>query len=427
MTMSYREEFRRGWRGLSAASIGLISGYTINLYVANVFAPHLIAEFGWEKSHFAFIGTLSLFGMAIIPIVGRLTDLFGVRVMVAIGVTVTPIMYLALASMNGDFSWFIVLSLLQLMTGAVTSSLVYSRLIAQSFVRSRGKALAIAASAAPAAGAIIIGPLSGLIDDFGWRAGYIAMAAATGLGGAITFLLLPRTEKARPAATAVPSRKWDVYREIVKEPAFRYIAGGMLLCNLTVMVQATQLQILLLDRGLSPGVATQMLSLYAIGVVVGRLSCGLALDRFPTPIVSAITMGAPCIGLALLGFGFASPGVAAFAVLTIGLAMGAELDVLAFIIMRYFKVEIYSTVYGIIQPCIGISQALGSAILGVTLVMTGNFSLFLGLSAVLTLIGSVLFLNLRGCEPDRVAMRAGDLEHRGAGPSRGSQPDVSGS
>lgn len=394
--MNKLAELRSSWRFLAAAFVGLASGYTLNLYLANTFAPYLLHEFGWSKSQFALLGETVLVAIVTLPVVGRLTDAFGARRMVAVGASLTPLLFVALSRMNGSFSCFFLLNVLQTIVGTMTTSLVYSRLIAQNFHRMRGLALAVAACAAPAIGALVTRPLVAFIDLHGWRAGYLLVAAATAVGGAIAFALIPppRVTASAPIGPAAASRTWGDYREIFGSSAFRSIAAGMLLCNFTLMVQSSQLKLVLLDRGLASQTASSMLSVYALGIVIGRIACGLALDRFATHVVAALSLGLPCIGLFILASGLHGIPWVALAVMTVGLSMGAELDVVAYLAARYFRRDIYSTVYGLIVPMVSLSGAAGSLLLSLTIRSTGAFNLFLYLAAAATLLGSSFFLLL---------------------------------
>lgn len=394
--MSYLREIQINWRSLTAASLGLASGYTLNLYVSNIFAPHLLAEFGWSRSQFALIGMSVLLGVVTLPIVGRFTDVIGVRRMAMGGIILTPIIYVAYSMIGPSFPIFLMLNLFHVAAGAVTTSLVYSRLIAESFDRARGLALALAACAAPAAGAIIAPFLSDFIQTNGWRAGYLALAAGTAIAGALTLVFMPGKPAKAGEETPVNSGPSGAagYRDIFANPAFQKIAAGMFLCNLTMMVQTSQLGLILSDRDASAATAATMLSVYAGGIVIGRLICGLALDRYPTHIVAAISLGLPCAGLLILASGTTMVPLLGIAVLAVGLAMGAELDVLAYLVMRYFKVGVYSSVYGLIQPVIALSAATGSLLLSVTLGLSGGFNQFLYLAAASTLIGCFAFLTL---------------------------------
>ena len=68
-------------------------------------------------------------------------------------------------------------------------------------------------------------------------------------------------------------------------------------------------------------------------------------------------------------------------------------------VMRFFKIEVYSTVFGLIQPVVSLSAGLGAVLLSVTLKLSSGYSLFLYLAAGSTLVGSAFFIQLGGCVP----------------------------
>lgn len=280
--MRYLAELRINWRYLAAACIGLGSGFGLNQYVAGVFAPYLLQEFGWTKAQFALTGLTIIVSTIALPIAGRLTDRFGVLRMAPFGVLFVPLFYLAYASMDGAFSHFFLINVLQtLLVASTTTSTVYSRLIAENFDRARGIALSLAACAPAAAAFLLVPVLSGFIETHGWRAGYMLLAAGTAVTGVIALLMVPRGPRAdRPARVATGAHGFD-YRELLRNPVFRIIVAGVLLANLTHMVMAPQLKLILLDHGMNAETASYMLSLFAFGIMMGRLLCGIALDRFP--------------------------------------------------------------------------------------------------------------------------------------------------
>src|SRR6202008_2063915 len=114
-------------------------GYLLNHYISNIFAPHLVAEFGWSRSEFALIGTFGLLTLFCVPVIGRLTDLFGARAIALVGVVSFPLSLIAASMMNGSIVVFAAITVLQtVMVGTTTSSLVYTRLIAENFAGARG-------------------------------------------------------------------------------------------------------------------------------------------------------------------------------------------------------------------------------------------------------------------------------------------------
>jgi MFS family permease len=397
----YRAELGRHWRALVAASAGLGAGFLLNHYIANIFAPHLLAEFGWTKAQFALVGAFGLVNLATIPVIGRLTDRVGVRPVAMVGVILFPLTFIALSLMSGSFAVFVVISMVQfLLCAATTSSTVYSRLIAERFVTARGLALAIGATA-PALVGIIGSPLlQQLIVSSGWRSGYLAVAVYVAIVGAFALAFIPRTASSRDE-TAKTRRKTgkDDYRQIFRSSPFWIIAGGFLFCNLIYPLQSSQMTLMLEENGMDRATGAWMISLFAGGVLAGRFLCGAALDRYPSHLVAAIALGLPGIGLLVIASGLASPAMLAVAIGLMGLSLGAESDLAAYLVMRFFKLEIYGTVLGLVVTALALSASLGSVVLSTVLHLTGSFSAYLFIGAAFCLAGAALFLTLGSREP----------------------------
>ncbi|WP_289444362.1 hypothetical protein, partial [Klebsiella pneumoniae] len=81
--------------------------------------------------------------------------------------------------------------------------------------------------------------------------------------------------------------------------------------------------IMLLDQGLMTQSAANIVSIYAFGTIVGRIACGLALDRFNTPVVTFVSMVLPAIGFFLLGTSLDGYTIIAGAMFLVGLSVGA--------------------------------------------------------------------------------------------------------
>ena len=402
---SYLGDIRTNWRFVLAAAAGLGSGTLLNHYTNQIFAPHLLNEFGWSRAEFAMIGALSVVTLAVIPIVGRLTDLLGVRMLATIGVISLPLSFIAFSMMSGDIKHFFIITVAQnVLCGTTTTSTVYSRLIVARVITGRGLALSIAASTPAVAGMIGSPLLEGLINAHGWRIGYLAVAAYVAIVGAAALMLIPGQQQVDAAQAEVrqkPRRAITDYAMIARSRAFWVIGGGMVLTNLIFPLQYSQMKLMLLEMGVGVTEAAWMISLFAGGVMAGRFFCGLALDRFEPHVVSAICMGFPGVGLLAIAFGFHSPVILLGAVLFMGISIGAESDLAAFLAIRFFALEIYGTVISLIVLAIGIAAALGSVLLSVTLAMTGNFNLFLLLGGICSLSGGLLFLLLGQASVDR--------------------------
>lgn len=367
-------------------------GLSLNHYVMSLFAPELIAAFGWTRAQYALVGATPFVAIFLIPLGGRLTDRVGPRAAAAIGFTALPLGYLALSVMNGSFALFLTIILLKSLFGTLTTTMVFARVIVERFDRARGFALSIVMSAAPLMGAIAVPLVAGVIDDHGWRIAFRVLAAISALGGLLTFALMG----GRKAAAEHNARekhafsRQDVAR-FFKSPLFLFAVGGMLLVNIPQLLVASQMKLVLAENGAVGSVATWIISLYAAGVAGGRVLCGVALDRFSVQHVAISVLGLPAIGLAAMATSYDATWVLAGSILLMALAQGAEGDIGAYLISRKFPLRNYSLIASFMTVALTLGGALGSVILSYSLKKTDTYSAFLLVSAAATLIGAFLF------------------------------------
>lgn len=392
--MSYFGELRTHWRPLAAATAGLSAGLSLSAYTNAVMAPQFLAEFHWSRSDFALTGVITLLTFVFLPVFGRLTDLLGVRRVAIIGVVGLPACWVAYAMMTGPIWQYFAITVAAIALGVTTTPAIYSRVVATRFGAARGLALAIAISGPPLLGAIGAPALNAVNGAFGWRVGCVAIAvtiAAIGIGA----LLLMPAKDADVRGMPGKGQAGNDYRKIGGSPVFWILMAGVLLCNLYHTVTTSQLGVMLGDS-LGAGEAIALLvSMFAVAVIVGRFICGVALDRLPAEVVAAIAMGLPGLGCLLIASPWDSFAVLVLAVCCLGAAWGAEGDVIAYLVARHFDLTIYSTVLSLLSAAIGVSSALGAAILSRTLHASQSFNGFLTFAGIAAFIGGASFLLLR--------------------------------
>lgn len=395
-TTAGRHELRVHWRALLAASLGMSAGIGIIGYVNSVIAPYLLADFSWSRSQFALASTATLLTILCIPLVGRFTDLFGVRRVAAVGIVVFPASFVLLSGMKGDIRLYFAMLIVQSLLCTTTSATVYSRVIAENFVAHRGLALGLVAAGPAVVGAVGSPLLTAFIDSAGWRAGYLALSMFCALLGAAALLLMPpRNPALAEAARQTPRRARADYGVILRSRTFWIIVASSVLCSLPHALSASQLKLMLADRHLSTTAAGFMVSVFATGVIVARVVSGMALDRWPAYLVAAVGMGMPLFGLLILASSATDLVMVGFAVLLLGMSYGVEGDILTYLAARYFPLEIYSSVLGLLMGSVGAAMAIGAMVLSVTLAQTETYRLFMLISAVGVVIGSLNFLRLR--------------------------------
>ena len=381
-----------------AAALGAGTSLPFFAYTNSIFAPHLIAQFGWSRAQFALVGLTMLAALPILPIVGRLTDLFGVKRVALTGTLLLVPCFVAYSMMQGSFLTFLAIFTAVLMIGSATSTLTYARLVVESFDRARGLALTVM-NCMPAALAIAGVPLlNWSIETYGWRASFLGLGAFSFIVGMIAVLLIPPRLAKEPIEKADPAERPHAAREdygiILRSRVFWFIMAGMFLCMLQTPLHSGQMNIMLLDNHLTAQTASDIVSIYALGTIVGRIGCGLALDRFPTPIVTAISMGLPALGYFLLATSWDAVSIITFSMFLVGLSVGAESDLVGYLVARYFKMRIFNTVSGLLFTTSFFVSATGALLISLTLRLTDSFAPFLWLVTGTIVIGSLLFLQL---------------------------------
>lgn len=415
MASPYWGELRTHWKPLLAATLGLGVGVGLNAYTAGLFAPKLIAEFGWSRAQFALIGSFALLMIVLQPITGRLTDRFGVRTVAMAGVLASPIPYAALSFQSGDIRIFFAITLMQVVIGTLTTTPVYSRIVAERFNRARGLAFSIVMTGPPLAGALLVPVLGAVIEAEGWRATCLVLAFVSLVFGSVAVALAP---KGLPHAkmTAEPVELEPVAfppviggpapatpaQALLRMPAFWVLMAAMVLVNVPQSLFSHQIKLVLIDSGASAQAATWLISAFAIGVVVGRFACGVTLDRYRPYLVAAVALGVPAIGMVMLASPIDATAVLLLSVVVLGLAQGAEGDIAAYLVSRRFGLGVFSLVLGFVGAATAAGLAIGSLLLSLTLKWWDSYTPFLLLCAVLTLIGAALFLTL-GRDPEAAA------------------------
>jgi sugar phosphate permease len=238
--------------------------------------------------------------------------------------------------------------------------------------------------------------LNWTIEQYGWRASYLGLGAFVLVSGLIAIALTDDSvaeRKARQEAD-VPLEASKDYGTILRNKVFWIIVIAFFLCLLQTQLHSSQMNLMLLDKGLAAQTAANIVPIYALGTIFGRIACGLALDRFSTPMVTFISMVIPALGYVVLGSSLDTVTIISASMFLVGLSVGAESDLICYLVARYFKLRIYSTTLGLVHTCTFLSSAVGGLALSLTLKLTDSFSIFLYIAAGSILIGSVLFLLL---------------------------------
>jgi len=393
--MSYPGELRLHWKPLLAATLGLAMGASLLGYINSIFAPQLVREFAWTRANFALTAMVSSVAVLCIPIAGRLTDRFGVRPVATVGLIVFPLTFIGMSRMSGSIHEYVFYNVVQMTLCVTTTATVYSRIVAERFVTRRGAALAILTCGPALSGALLSPLLAWVIDMYGWRTAYQVLAVVLCFSAFIVRAMLPPPSAQHlKVPKALEGKRMTDYATLVRSRTLWIILSAAFLCSLPHALASSQLNLMLVDTGISAGEAAFMISVFAGGTIAGRILTGLALDQFPAHLVASVAMSIPSAGLFILGSGTDSVPMIGTGMLLLGFAMGAEGDVLAYLVIRHFGISTVSTILGLVTAAIALAGTTGALALSVILQATGSYSLFMIVAGVCVLLGAFSFLPL---------------------------------
>ena len=161
---------------------------------------------------------------------------------------------------------------------------------------------------------------------------------------------------------------------------------------------------LLIDAGITPGRAAVIQSVFGITVIVARFLTGLLLDRMSASLLmSGVCLGG-IIACALYAAGISSAALFLAPVL-IGGIIGAEFDVLSYMIKRSFGIRSYGRTYGVVYAVFQLGSAFGTPVLALSQRFTGTYLSGLVAYAVALLISGLCFVYLGTANVGQTASR----------------------
>ncbi|WP_109479419.1 MFS transporter [Paraburkholderia sp. C35] len=382
-------------RNVAGAALGMAVGFAAIFIATNgVFIPSVVREFHWGRAQASQSYSASMLGLALVsPLVGVLMDRFGVRKVVFLSAIVFTIAMACMAFQTGNAASWVALSLVIGMAGAATSVLGYLAILPQWFDRRLGLAIGIA-MVGLGIGTVTMPALSAyLITHIGWRHAYQALAAISLSGALIAFLLLrekpgvKRTFRRHAKSGGSVTRVGPVRRRGLK--VFLIFAGA-LCASTAVLSLVPHLPAFLIDRGVSATDAARCASLVGLGILTGRLSTGLLIDRIHAPLVACLYFASGAIGFMLLRQVESYEG-ALLASILVGLAIGAEGDLLSYLTRAYLGMEKFGLFYGIVFSGYSLGAVFGPLATGHYFDVTRSYVLPMQIAPFL-LLASCLFL-----------------------------------
>ena len=391
-----------GWRVAAVCHIGVLTGFaTVYIYSFSFMVQPLQQTFGWNREQIAQAFSLAAISVAICsPLIGKLFDRFDPRKLIAgfmaafgLGVAALSLLTPHLAQFYANAVWIGV-------AGTGTYQLGYARVIAGWFERRLGAALSIVV-AGSGVGSFVVPPLvQFLLTHYGWRHTYLVLAALPLLVGTPLTLQFARTAPAGRTRDTKTEQEKDSdsiaglrWTEALASVSFWLLALGVCALSLSENGALAHLAPMLHDGGLTPDKIAFTASLLGVASLAGRFTLGWLLDYVSGSAIAVGSLLAAGGGMLLLAHAhtFATAGPAA---LIAGLGGGCELDLIPYMLRRYFGLRSFSTLYGMVYSAFAVAGATAPLILGHYYDKTGSYTGLFNVFCAVTLVAALAMLAL---------------------------------
>lgn len=382
-----------GWRIVAALAVTQTVGFGVLYYAFSAFVLPMEAELGWTRAQTSGAFSLGLLvaGLAAIPI-GRLVDCGGARLAMTLGSLLGAGLFLAWSQVTNLARFYLIWAGLGLAMSATLYDVAFT-VVATWFRQHRAKAAFIITMVAGLASTIFVPLATLLVEQLGWRAALVALAAIL---AATCVPLHGVVLRSHPKALGLDvdglagsrSEPSISARAVFSTASFWWLALAFALARLSVAALGAHLVPLLLEQGYRA--AFVALAVGAVGPLqlLGRALFLPAHGRWRVDRVTAGVFASLAAALTSLALIPGAGGVVLFVVLY-GASNGAMTLARAEIVVRRYGAAHYGSINGALALSVSLTSAFAPLGAGALYAATGGYGVVLGVLAALALVSVV--------------------------------------
>ena len=325
------------------------------------FIPAIERDLGWSRVEVSFAVTIVSWMIVLVsPLQGMLVDRFGPRRVVLASIPLFGVGLAAFYYLPPNLLVYYLLWALVPVLSIGLWPLGYLQAVTRWFDRKLGFALGCA-NAGIGVGSTLVPLVTGaLIAAYGWREAFLGLAALiVFVSWPTVFLCVREPAKTgegvkRPTENAAASMP---LAKAVREPSFIILNAAFFMLGLTATGLVLQQVPLLVDAGWTAADATfHVQFVFGFALLFARVCVGFVIDHVFAPrVMLTVAIGGAIACLLYAVY----PEAAILSAILLGFLLGAEFDVLAFLIRRYYGNAAYGRIYGIIFSMFYVGSGLG--------------------------------------------------------------------
>lgn len=365
-----------GWMIVFVSAVGLFLGSPLVVFSFSVFFKPLAADFHASRAAVSFAFSLSnTVGALWLPATGMLIDRFGARRVIIPSTVLYGLALICGLWVGSLWQFYLFFAILGITFTSGCAPVPYGVVISHWFNRRRGLALGLSMMGIGVGSVVVPILAQRLIAIFGWRSAFAIFGAAVLLVclPVLAGLLVndPGERGLRPDGDEIiqdsrpPQNKQGLsWHEIRNDPSFWRMVCIFSLAGASVHAATLHMSAIFTDRGASPERGALATSFLGAAVMLGRVGSGYLLDRFFASRVAILFYGATTVGMGILCAGSAGT-LGLIGAFLVGIGMGAEVEVMGYMVSRYFGLLAFGAAFGFAFGAFMIAGAMGTLVMGV--------------------------------------------------------------
>ena len=373
-----------GWWIVLTGFLSAMASAASSPHIAGFFLVPMTEALGIGRGSFSLVYSIrTISDGAAGPVVGRLLDRYGPRMLMAGGGVIAGLALMSLGVVQNFWQFAVVLGIFGLASAACMERLVPNVTVARWFVRKRGRAVALVSTGMSVGLAIFAPVAQGFIDLVGWRWTWAILGTCVWIliiPASLAFMRKsPEVMGLRPdgdRASASPGESGQGIASVDKEEVswtflmarrtrtFWFLSASMILGAGAQSAIAVHQVPAILDNGISPAAISGAMVVFGLLGIVSKIVIGLLVERISIQLLVVLTTVGTAVSLIILMNADSISMTFSYAVLA-GFTRPATFPLAAIVWADYFGRKHLGTIQGMIQPFLLLAQAGGPLLVGV--------------------------------------------------------------
>ena len=376
-------------------------------FTVGPFLKPVAADLGVDRGTFSLVVSLSLFLYgAFMPLVGRLVDRFGARLVCSAGGVLVGASLALTGTMTSYWQFVLYYGVLVALGLSATGHVVASATLARWFIKRRGTAVSVLSAASMAGMAFLVPIVMWCILAFGWRASYLIIGVASMVVTLPLSLWILRDDPndlglhpdgvaPEPLAAGVaPALERTTVAAALQVPSFWQLAGGLFNCGFSMSLLSAHGVPMLTDHGFHAMTASSAIGFLGLTSIGGGMALGLISDRYGRkPVLAAVYLLRA--GAFSLLFLVQDPVTLMLVAAIGGLGLSGSLAMSSALTADIFGRFSVGSIFGLIFLSHQVGAALGSWLAGFLFDLTGGYGAAFVSACALLLVGAGLAVTIQ--------------------------------